>query len=314
MEQKETKNELQVEDLKKMIRSHQEEEKRTTLIEDYLELFHQFMVVKEENDELKKEVRMYRNIKKNIHKATNRFVLLTLSVALISTTGKFLRKYREYNESKKVASIEKQLNKEIRDFNIAEILGYDVKEPWNIKLGTLLETYIGIDLDDEKVSQLNRLSDVSFAKYQLDSGNQMSLFDEECTYSISKQIRDIIYMDNAELENYNINIEDGYLYANGEYRMNNELFNSYSLGVAVFNSMWQNEELMLTEDNLNYAINTCLKATCCDVLLDNEEKELDFSLARIAEEYDYQLPPPNHRNDRCEIPNVKVKSHTSKSS
>lgn len=307
----EEKNDLKVADLEKLIRSrHNSEDKY--IIEENREL-------QAENKHLQDIVEMYRDKSERFRRFRNKAIAVIISGILLFQGKNILEKYEEdkiaQEEAKiaaQVTSNEMQLDEEIKNFNLVDILGDDVKAPQNIKLGTALENYVGFDLDDKKVERLDTLSSVSKIKYLLDSGNPNVLTNTSCKVCVSfiyDYIRDIIYSDNPELNNYYINIQDGYLYANGEYIMNSELFYSYSLGEDVSNWFLYGEDFGITIDELDLVIDTCLKATCYDVLLYHEKGKLDYSLARIAKEYDYQLPPANNiKNDRCEVAKVKEKT------
>lgn len=301
MNEKENKD-LKIDDLKGMIRSRHEEE---YILDEYREL-------QAENEHLRNIVEMYRDRSESFRHFSNKALALTVAGILIFSGKNMMEKYKEYKTAQQVISNEKQLDEEIRNFNLVDILGDNVKEPRNIKLGTVLEDYVGFDLDDKKVERLDTLSSVSEIKYLLDSGDPKVVTNtscKACVYFISDYISSIIYRDNPELDNYIINIQDGFLYANGEYIMNSELFYSYSLGDDAYDWFVFGEEVGITEDELNSVIDTCLKATCYDVLLDHEEKRLDYSLSRIAKEYDYQLPIPNSSKiGVCEAPKVKEKT------
>lgn len=315
-EDEKLERELKVDDLKEIIHS-QHRNIKTFSLEEYNHLYCKLEELQLENKHLQNIVEMYRDKRDRFCRFRNRALFCIVSGLLIFQGAKFIKKQEEDKITQQIIAVEKQLDKEIKNFNLTEILGKDVKEPQNIKLGTVLEDYIGIDLDDTKVALLNKLYGVSSVKYQLDSGDSKIVTDGSIKYHIyfiSNHISDIIYMDNPELENYRINVQDGYLYANGEYQMNSELFNSYSLGEDAYQSILFGDKLEITVDDLDSAIDTCLKATCYDVLLDYEEEKLDFSSSRLAQEYDYQLPPAmESKKDYCESPKVKVKSSNSTS-
>lgn len=307
-EDKQLEGELKVNDLKEIIHS-QYGNIKTFSLEEYNHLSGELKELQLENKHLQNIVEMYRDKRDRFCRFRNRTLFCIISGLLLFQGAKFIKKQEEDKITQQIIAVEKQLDEEIKNFSLTEILGKDVKEPENIKLGTVLEDYIGIDLDDTKVALLDGLHDVSFVKYQLDSGEKKSFCDMMCLDSISGQIKMIIYMDNPELENYIINIQDEYLYANGEYKMSDELFISYSLGIDASDSMWREKEFEVSADELDFAIDTCLKATCYDVLLDYEEEKLDFSLSRVAKEYDYQLPSVmESKRNYCESPKVKMKS------
>lgn len=307
MANKKEDGELKVDDLKEIIRSRHEKEKEN-LSNVYNDIYPEFEKLQSENKLLQDIVQLYRDKRIKFNRFKNQTLIILLLGFALFQPGKTVNKCEEGRISKKVTSAERQLDTAIANFDLTDILGDDVEKPGNIKLGTLLEDYIGIDLEDKKVALLDDLGQVSEVKYQLDCGNQTFAHDDYCLYSISDHIGDIIYIDNPELANYKINIKNGYLYADGEYRMNEELFNSYSLGYDATKSIFLDEKLEITTEDLNSVINTFLKATCYDVLLDHEEKKVDFSLSRIAGKYDYQLPPVNSlRKDVSKLSKVRVK-------
>ena len=310
-EDKQLEGELKVNDLKEIIHS-QYGNIKTFSLEEYNHLSGELKELQLENKHLQNIVEMYRDKRDRFCRFRNQTLFCIISGLLLFQGAKFIKKQEEDKITQQIIAAEKQLDEEIKNFSLTEILGKDVKEPENIKLGTVLEDYIGIDLDDTKVARLDELYGVSSIKYQLDSGDSKVLTNtltKYCIYFISDHINDIIYMDNPELENYRLNMQDGYLYANGEYQMNSELFNSYSLVEDAWQCILYGDELDITIDDLDSAIDTCLKATCYDVLLDYEEEKLDFSLSRVAKEYDYQLPSVmESKRNYCESPKVKMKS------
>lgn len=306
----EKKEKLKVEDLKQIIQSQNNNKGKR--LDDFNNPYEELKELRIENKKLQAIVDMYRTKRAKFYKTRNSILAYVVLLSSILCGIKIKNNYDENKLTKKETSIEKQLNKKIRNFNLVEILGGKVKNPQDIKLGTVLEDYIGMDLDDKKVSLLNDLSEVASIKYQLDSENLNGANDflsKYCVYFLSEYISNTIYIDNPELENYNINIQDGYLYANGKYQMNSELFNSYSLGEDAYEYILYRDEFEITVDDLDSAIDTCLKATCYDVLLNQEEEKLDFSVSRLAKECDYQLPlTRKYQKDYCELPKQKVKN------
>lgn len=340
-EKKEKQSELKVDDLLDIINHRNQEKKQKSkccYIEDPDDLtlrFHQLQrMVQNRNKELKKQDFIHQlqeenkllqqELEKNqgeldecydYHKQgfrmSVRFLIIYCLVAGLGITG--IGKYKKYQEEKKVAPLEKQLDAEIEDFDLSKILGKVTEEEvFSAPLGSLLESYLGIDLEDEKVEKLDNIGGlIAFDKYRLDTGDSLD-------YSISagriySYIDDVIYYDNPELAHYQINIEDGYLYANGKYKIVDPLLRQYFLTIDYIKSMYDDASLWEdTKEELDLMIDTCLKVTCYDVLLDSEEAELDLSLSRLARENDYQFPPAiNSSHEVCDAVKIKTMKRTS---
>lgn len=199
----------------------------------------------------------------------------TSFIAMAAVVGGYNVKMKLVKEN--INSKNKKINSLIKNINL---VGDD--EINSIKLGTELENYLDLDLDDEKVEEIDKYGELAILKFKLDeygtSDGYKDLYKDDLAddlTSIGKCMKNLIYLDNQDIKygNYNITFEtfedDAYIHADKLYKVSDDLLKQTIKAYCHLDK--RETKLQNNIKEYDYLIDGILKLALSDIYLNDNK-------------------------------------------
>ena len=235
-------------------------------------------------DDLKEIIDKRRNdvSSKNTNSSRKKFVGKTIVLGVTTSFVTIASIVAGYNVKMKlvnddVNSKNKKINSLIKSINLGEN-----DEINSIRLGTELENYLDLDLDNEKVEEIDKYGELAILKFKLDkygaSDGHKDLYKDDLAddfTSIRECMKNLIYLDNQDIKygNYNITFEtfedDAYIHADKLYKVSDDLLKQ---AIKAYCHLDKREtKLQNNIKEYDYLIDGILKLALSDIYLNDNK-------------------------------------------